>query len=574
MNTEEALLNNTPKRIAIWGYGIYGKRTSESMREYWGGAYIVTKIYDYDVEKQGIDPWWMLEVSDPKDIKKDYDAGLFESVMMCIASPVERSIVKNSLESCGIPFLFPGDESSIVPAGTFANCSNGGLIFGQNDYSVFSMKGMMGAVADHCRYEVMYIFNEEGLIPEESVRHFCFDPDARFMLPFRFNHAIPERVKLNGEYCVLARLCSENYWHFTFQNLDCVYLLEKSGYKGKYIICGTESNIILMHELGVGDDRILKCDEFDIHKVYEFEKLLLIAYKGKDLDYSVGVVADIAEKIKSNLILHEDAPKRLYVNRIGKRRLINGEKIAKKHGFEIFVPEEHTVMEQMEAFYNADIVLTPHGANSTNCIYMRKGTVFAEVLSLKWRYCFNQKICEHLGVHYLNVTGVPAEPIFNEWDGINADYYVYEDQIDELIEKAETWRAYECDSFSADKNEIETLIHPCKNETVSGFRKKCKNYQINKVILWGYGNDYKTRKKLFREIHDSGIVQILGITATDLPDLQEIDGWPVINPTNISSIGCDHILVCSMAYYFEIVSYATSTLGINEQMLLPGWILD
>ncbi len=49
-----------PEKIALWGYGVFGKRTSESMKRYWGGAYIVTKIYD--IEKRGRDPWWGIEI--------------------------------------------------------------------------------------------------------------------------------------------------------------------------------------------------------------------------------------------------------------------------------------------------------------------------------------------------------------------------------------------------------------------------------------------------------------------------------------------------------------------------------
>ena len=563
---------NFPSKIALWGYGTYGKRTAESMKLYWGGAYTVTKIYD--INKRCLDRWWNIEVSDPKDIAKDYSEGLFSGVIICIAPSSERGSVENTLKRLDIPFFFTGDETDFVQAEMLEGCTDNAFKCITDDYTVFSLKNMLGAVADHNRTEIMYLFNEEGMIPEESVRHFCFEPEQRLMLPFRLKNAIPERVKLDGEYCVLARLCSANYWHFTFQNADCVSILENAGYEGKYIIKGTKSNLALMHMLGVSDDRIIQCGDLAPHKVYEFEKLLLITYRGNRLDYSVEAVAGIARKINRMLKLHEDAPKKLYVDRVGKRRLFNGREIAIRHGFEVFIPEEHTLLEQMEAFYNADIVLTPHGANSTNCIYMREGAVFAEVFSPKWKLGINQKICEQLGITYLSITGVPVNSISDEWNGVSEDYYVYESQMVELIDKAETLlKTTRCNNGEVLKHK-EKYINRNSKLTVSDFRAKAEYYNLNKIVLWGYGQEYRERRELIKKYHDSGEIEVLGITATEPPDLQEIDGWPVIRANDISSTGCDHILICTTRYYCEILSNAVSDLGIDEQMILPVWILD
>ena len=159
---------------------------------------------------------------------------------------------------------------------------------------------------------------------------------------------------------------------------------------------------------------------------------MLLSFNGHNHDHSLEAVARVAERVKKQLVRRDDAPKKLYVKRIGARKLVNGDEAAKSLGFEIYVPEEHSVKEQMEAFYNADVVLTSHGANSTNCIYMREGSVFAEVFSSAWENIINRRMCETLGIHYLSETGEPVPQSRNQ-HGVVADYTVSEEKLNSLV---------------------------------------------------------------------------------------------------------------------------------------------
>ena len=92
---------------------------------------------------------------------------------------------------------------------------------------LFSAEKHAGAVSDHDASELMHLFNEDGSIHKESVQQFnSWEPDWNVLVPFRLKHATPERVKMDGTFCVMARLYSHNYWLFAFQNTDCVSLLE------------------------------------------------------------------------------------------------------------------------------------------------------------------------------------------------------------------------------------------------------------------------------------------------------------------------------------------------------------
>ena len=56
----------------------------------------------------------------------------------------------------------------------------------------------------------------------------------------------------------------------------------------------------------------------------------------------------------------------------------------KPHGFEVIVPEKYSILEQIKLFANVDILVTPHGANSTNVLYSKKGTTFVECFGHYW----------------------------------------------------------------------------------------------------------------------------------------------------------------------------------------------
>ena len=153
------------------------------------------------------------------------------------------------------------------------------------------------------------------------------------------------------------------------------------------------------------------------------------------MEYSEKVLPRMADFIKKKLTREAEYPKKIYVKRIGIRKLLNGEEIALKTGFRIIVPEEHSVKEQMNLFYNADIVLCPHGANSTNFLYMHKGAVFAEIFSDCWYMNINSKICIACGVHYLQLVGKACDNI--EQTEMERDYTVNEDAFLRMIKEAE-----------------------------------------------------------------------------------------------------------------------------------------
>ena len=91
-------------------------------------------------------------------------------------------------------------------------------------------------------------------------------------------------------------------------------------------------------------------------------------------------------------------------------------------------------MEQMTLFYNADIVFCVHGANSTNCLYMRKGTVFIEAFSSYWMNRCNLYATVTAGVNYLPVSTL--ETVRENKDGVLRDFMFPEILLRSTIQNA------------------------------------------------------------------------------------------------------------------------------------------
>ena len=79
------------------------------------------------------------------------------------------------------------------------------------------------------------------------------------------------------------------------------------------------------------------------------------------------------------------APRALYVARgdVKMRRVVNEEDIlsaAAALGLEVFDPGAHSMIEQVRAFRDADLIVAAHGAALTNLVYSRPGTRVIEIV--------------------------------------------------------------------------------------------------------------------------------------------------------------------------------------------------
>ena len=420
-------------KTAIYGYGIFGKRTSQSFHNCWDGEYVVTAIYDR-VPENKFDDIWGLAVRHPDRMEEDYQNGLFDKVFVALFYPDVRDSVIEELHARGLETFFPGREEDLAGPECFDLVEDPGLKIDEEGYQFHVYRNILGTPAEYNRTGIVFLYNESGkLIRLDWEKYLDNDRDKPLMYPIRLKDPTVERIPMKGSWCVLARNFVENYWHFTFENADCVFLLEEAGYKGNYLVDNRSFITEILRLLGVTPDRIFYTDQLELQKAYVFEELVSLMYIAERMKSSTPVLKRMSAKIRKTLVRDPKYPKKLYVKRIGMRKLLNGEETAVRRGYEVFVPDGKSVQEQMNYFYNADIILCPHGANSTNCIYMHKGAVFAEIFSDRWYMNINAVICRANGIIHQKLIG---KSLPGKYD-LYTDYVVSEKEYEKFIDRVE-----------------------------------------------------------------------------------------------------------------------------------------
>ena len=72
-------------RIALWGYGKYGRRMFEALTRFCSEEYEIVRVYDKTYQKlKQTEGEVVLPVCNPEELPEDYKAGLFEKVFVTI----------------------------------------------------------------------------------------------------------------------------------------------------------------------------------------------------------------------------------------------------------------------------------------------------------------------------------------------------------------------------------------------------------------------------------------------------------------------------------------------------------
>ena len=98
-------------KIAIWGYGKYGRRMLESLTCFCSEEYEVVRVYDTNYRKlKYTEGQIVLPVCNPEKLPEDFRNGLFEKVLLCFLWYEILKEPKEFLKKHSIPELHLGRE--------------------------------------------------------------------------------------------------------------------------------------------------------------------------------------------------------------------------------------------------------------------------------------------------------------------------------------------------------------------------------------------------------------------------------------------------------------------------------
>lgn len=94
-----------------------------------------------------------------------------------------------------------------------------------------------------------------------------------------------------------------------------------------------------------------------------------------------------------------------------------------------------------------------------------------------------------------------------------------------------------------------------------------------RIVVWGLGTDYNRHMNLLKYAEVNKEIQVIAVTANELPNVKSLDGWSVIDKSDLKRTDFDYVVVMHEKYFGEIVSDIVN-LGIERKVIIPCRVLD
>jgi capsular polysaccharide biosynthesis protein len=202
------------------------------------------------------------------------------------------------------------------------------------------------------------------------------------------NHSLPDRsIKLSGALALLGSIHSgRNYFHWLFDGLARLALLERAGLKRSHIDGFIVSQASIpavgqaLRHFGISDSSVIELAD-DAVLAPEFlwasSSLRSTGFRRKF----------VCEWLRSNVVAEEYrcSLRRLYVSRedATERRMLNEDEIMSvlsRLGFEKVTLGSKSFLEQSALFSDAAVIVAPHSASLANLVFCRPGTKVLDVI--------------------------------------------------------------------------------------------------------------------------------------------------------------------------------------------------
>ena len=220
--------------------------------------------------------------------------------------------------------------------------------------------------------------------------------------------------KISG-YCSIFRGIPNEYFHKLADNIPRVYLLNQPEYadiKEIKLLCPEpvhEVEQFLIPKLTPSNVSIVPVST---DRLYSVDKLIFLSFLTRwPVTY---LPSPYLEKLRTEVLPPRPRKKknRIYISRIKcvsaakKRHILNEEELfneLSKIGFEKYILEDISIADKVELFYDAEIVVSPHGAGMAHIMFSEKIKVIDLLPSSSNCSPYFYYLCKSLGhqYHYL-----------------------------------------------------------------------------------------------------------------------------------------------------------------------------
>ncbi|CAK7058711.1 MAG: hypothetical protein DELT_01330 [Desulfovibrio sp.] len=201
----------------------------------------------------------------------------------------------------------------------------------------------------------------------------------------------------------------DNFWHWMFEGLARVALLESLGYRGAYIIPPYDHALETMVMLQIPRQRLVMG-----RQPYRVKRLVVTEHMAPDT-FAPGTIRTF-HALKERLdaaCSRQTGTKRCYIKRIGRRKVANEPEVTamlESLGFAVMTPEDFaSPIEQLAYMSNVECSVMAHGANAALAFAQPRDAHFFELFGMGYVNNCNGPMAEVAGLHHHQLVEKTAE---------------------------------------------------------------------------------------------------------------------------------------------------------------------
>ncbi len=365
---------NLQYNIVMWGCGYQGRLLYEELNKI--DNINIVGVGDKKAKELNNNSGFLnhIYVMSIEEVLDYYNKNLIDGVIIGVLN--EYEVVKEWLLEQGVEIL--EWDKYMISARDCMKCMFHASFDGFDVYELNELHVKIDFDYDSLGFSWQYIENNKYL--QESANNPQWLIEHRSIQPL----ITQSNKRFDNTICVLTRLWSRNYWHFLYEIFDKILMLEDGGYNGKYLLFNSPPALELMKVLKVKDDRIVWIDESCNRDCYVIARALIPQISEQRNDITIERLIRFGDDVIKSFVEDKKYPEIIYLNRIGRRKCLNGIGFAKDNNIFVFTPEDYPLLEQAKFFYFAKIIICPHGAGTANSLFMRRGSCIIELFGADW----------------------------------------------------------------------------------------------------------------------------------------------------------------------------------------------
>ena len=225
---------------------------------------------------------------------------------------------------------------------------------------------------------------------------------------------IPPVEKIEGKVAVLSGLAGHIYYHWMFDILPRIELIQRSNLKLSDIDCFVVNSISkpfqkeTLELLNIPANKILESDR---HAHIQATELIVPSFPGYMDWVPPGTMQFLRQTFLPQINLAKNKlSKKIYISRAKakNRQIINEAEVSQlltSQGFRTIFLEEMSVLEQVAIFANAEEIVAPHGSGLTNIVFCSPNTKVVELFSPNYQRTDYWMISQHLELQHYYLVG-------------------------------------------------------------------------------------------------------------------------------------------------------------------------